>query len=221
MNDRSFRLYQLADSALPIGGFAFSSGLEAMSKLGLIQTRQDFSRYLEAVIADLGNFDLPFLNSFFETPTSEAVWVEYHAMMLVPQIRKASITQGRGMRRLLCSNYPSGSFDQMIESVRPYGTGFHYLPIMTMGLSAQEFSRDDIAELYVFGMVRDQISSAVRLGLLGPMEGQQIQSHLSASSHEACQRSKQNRYGRACRTNAALEIAQANHHRLYSKLFQN
>ena len=221
MDPQALRLFQLADSGLPIGGFAFSNGLEAMAKLGLLQTRQDFLKHLRALIEELGHFDLPFLNSFYATPFDADIWESYEAMILVPHIRKASILQGRGLLRLLKASSKGPLLQELVAFLKTSPIKAHYLPTLTIGLKDEGFSASSVSDLHLFCIVRDQISAAVRLGLLGPMEGQRIQQEGFTHCTRIRNKAASLCYHDATRTTPALEIAQACHPLLYSKLFQN
>ncbi len=60
-------LFQLADASWPAGGFAFSSGLEAMAKLGQIHSMGSFSDYLRSYLVQVSEADLAFINSAFNS----------------------------------------------------------------------------------------------------------------------------------------------------------
>jgi urease accessory protein len=220
MLDR-LRLLQLADSALPIGGYAFSSGLESLAKMGLIHTRSDFVHHLETVISEAGGFDLRFMHSFYHAPEVDDSWVEYDALLTIPTIRRASTTQGRGLLRFFSHNPVEINLEGVRTRIRTTRTPPHYLPVLTLCLKGLSLGLDEVAGLYLFGVVRDQVSAAIRLGLIGPLEGHRLQFHLHARCAATINTVEGQGFETAFRSAPALEIAQASHHRVYSRLFQN
>jgi urease accessory protein len=215
------RMLQLADSALPIGGYAFSAGLEALAKMGLVQTRSDFIHHLETVIAEAGGFDLRFMHSFYHTPEVDDAWIEYDALLTIPAIRRASTTQGRGLLRFFTHTPVEDCAEIVRARVKATRTPPHYLPALTVCLKSLTVPLPELSGMYLFGIVRDQISAAIRLGLIGPLEGHRLQFHMHAACAATIAGGAGQGYETAFRSAPALEIAQASHSRVYSRLFQN
>ncbi len=93
--DRFLILMQLGDSALPSGGYAFSSGLEAACQTGLIPDSAAFEECLVDELFQVRMGELPFVHSSYTpAPIDEDHFVNlvtfYDAMQLVPAIRRAS-----------------------------------------------------------------------------------------------------------------------------------
>ncbi|MDZ8118546.1 urease accessory protein UreF [Pontiella agarivorans] len=216
----SIQMMHLADSALPVGGFAFSSGLEAAVKCGMVRTRPELVRYLKSCVEQWGRFELPFIEQFFREPGAD-VFIRYDRMMLAAPMRKASIAQARGWFRVLADLFPTlGNFD-FKRLFREAGSAVHYLPLLTLCLKEAGASEAQVKELYLFTLLRDQISAAVRLGLIGPSAAQSIQSELEQGMGAVLTASGNSGENEAQRFTPMLEITQMLHPSLYIKLFQN
>jgi len=98
---------------------------------------------------------------------------------------------------------------------------FHLLAVFTLGMKSIGFRKRDTQRVYVYITVRDQISSAIRLGLVGPQDGHLLQRGLYERCEQITEASKGKVYTDAVKTCPALEIAQGVHQQIYTKLFQN
>ena len=66
---------------------------------------------------------------------------------------------------------------------------------------------------------RDQVSSAVRLGICGPVEGQRVLKYLLGYERGVLDLAFEE--SEPIKTAPAWEVAQSSHSRIYSTLFQN
>jgi urease accessory protein len=75
--------------------------------------------------------------------------------------------------------------------------------------------------LFFFLHLRGLVAAAIRLGIVGPMEGQALQHRLSAVAEEVLAQCGKLTIGEAAQTAPLLEIWQGTQDRLYSRLFQS
>lgn len=210
----------LADSALPVGGFAFSNGLEAAVKSGMVASQTELSDYLKSALHQWATFDIPFLNSMYADCTPELLQ-RYDRMMLSPSMRKGSIAQGRGWLRIFRELFPNHATDRFQTQLNAAGLPPHGMPLMVLSLKSVGATVGQIRELFMFVQLRDQLSAAVRLGLIGPARAQRMQSEIESSMGAALAVASEKTAAEAVRTAPLMEIAQMLQPALYSKLFQN
>ncbi len=216
------RLYQLADSTLPTGGFVFSSGLESMARLGWLRTSADMYNYLLIQLEQACTAEIPFINSICAI-TAEQEYIKifdyYNAFCQIEEIRSASIRQAKSWIDILGEIEPS--FNIYKKTLINYPGTLHYNPVFAFSLHKLGITLEEIRELYIYIILRDQISAAIRLGLTGPNKGAAILSSMLTKAADCIQIHCKLQYTDAFRANPMLEIAQAKHNKLYTKLFQN
>ncbi len=220
------RLLQMTDSAFPLGGFAFSSGLESAAKLGLIADLVTFRRYLKNYLHQAACSEIPFIKSAFELTEGqyqrlEPLYKRYNAFVTIPTMRQASITQGRSLILAFRAAYHDVCIDDFTNWLKERELTLHFVPTFGVCVKMAGLPIDDALFGYCYMALRDQISAAVRLGLLGPHEGQRFLSQLLDEVPAALSAVQGLRYLQAVRTCVGLDIAQAHHSRLYSRMFRS
>jgi len=222
------RILQIADSAFPLGSYSFSSGLESMARLGLIRDLTALEKYLRNVLTQISCAEIPFVTAAFavcgpgdDRIELEEVFRRYDAFVTVPTIRKSSVTQGRSLLSVTRSVYPERPIQDIIDWLRERDVLTHFAPVFGMTASIIELPREEAVRAYGYMAVRDQISAAVRLGILGPFEGQRLLRNVIEELDAILIPALDMDYRDAFRSSPVLEIGQANHSRLYSRLFQS
>lgn len=246
-------LLQLADACFPSGGFAFSSGLESLAKLGYVKRMEDFHQYLDCHLDQLTSAEIPFLNSAYEAAAPEAfaseamderpgtarfpvtgfreVVREWDAWLFMPAQRRASLSQGQAWSRAM-----EEAFD--LPAVRAVRSGFsragsarqglpgqglalHFLMVFAATLRAAGVSRPDAQSLLLHMSLRDQLGAAVRMGLLGSLQAQKLHRRFIEVAEEYRRARKDLDHTLAMRGAHMIDLGQASHPYLYSKLFQS
>ena len=216
--DRLYPLMHLADSALPAGGYAFSNGLEGAYQLGLLDAPGALEEFVHSALMAAAYGEIPFIHSCY-TEADEGAVAEmlhfYDAMIAAPAMRRASLILGKNWLRLMAGLYPE------VKRVNLRRTHAHYTVVFGLALKAAGFAQADAQQLYMFQVLRDQMSAAVRLGIVGPMEATRRQLGLYVHCEELLAEVVGRPYAQATRCVPQLDIAQSVHDDLYSRLFQS
>lgn len=213
----SIQMMHLSDSALPIGGFAFSNGLEAAAKSGMVTSQEGLEAYLETALEQWAAFEAPFLRRFY-AGFSEDDLLKYDRMMLSPSMQKASFAQGRGWIRVFSNLFPEADIQPLRSRLRELGLGPHFLPLLAASLKNVGATLEQARDLYLFTLLRDQASAAIRLGLTGPAAAQALQSRLEIKIGTMLEKKPP---AAPERFTPLMDLAQMLQPTLYTKLFQN
>ncbi|RAK62182.1 urease accessory protein UreF [Hymenobacter edaphi] len=219
------RLLHLTDSAIPTGAFAYSYGLESSVAFGLVRTGFELRNYLYSFLQQAASLELPFLLSCCHHASLDAgllaVAEEYDALLLVPALHRASLVQAKNWLRLLESFYPDAHLAELTAWHEHAGRPLHFVPAFGLALTRLGCAAPDIQTMYLHMALRDQISAAIRLGVIGPMEGHRLQHDFYAVFDELLTQHAGRGYQQATRSAFLLDTAQTLHDDIYSKLFQN
>ncbi|MFD1469359.1 urease accessory protein UreF [Hymenobacter caeli] len=219
------RLLHLVDSALPTGSFAYSYGLESSLTFGLIDTPFKLRNYLYAYLQQVASLEIPFINSCFALPEGTAemrdMAADYDALLLVPTLHRASIVQGKNWLKLLATFYPEAKLEELINWFGAQNLPLHFTLSFALTLRRAGFAQADLQAVFLHMALRDQLSAAVRLGFLGPMEGHRLQHDFYAVFEHLLAAHAGRDYTRATRSAFMLDTVQVLHEDIYSRLFQN
>jgi len=209
-------LLQLADSAFPAAGFAHSGGLEAAWQLGVIRDSHSLAGYLDAQVLQITRTQLPFVKGTHVAPEDlKLIDAHCHAFLTNLVARRASIAQGHAFVLAASKAFGGDERLKVAASVRRRELYGHWSPVFGAVVATMELSEADAVQLFLFINLRGLVSAAVRLGIVGPLEGQAIQfatlqrADVSTINAEPAQASPM------------LDIWQGVQDRLYSRLFQS
>ncbi len=217
----NWRVWQLVDSAFPAGGFAHSYGLEAASQQGEVD-RASLPAFVRDVIAQAGFGGLPFVLAAFDDPFGAASYDETcEAFLRNPVANRASRVQGRAWLGTVARSFPDDDVRDIIGIVRTRALCHHFAPVFGATLSALRIERDDAARLFVFSAARGTLSAAVRLGITGTTDAQRILAECGADLDRTMRRCRDLAIDDVAQTSPLIDLWQASHDRLYSRLFQS
>ncbi|KAK6534721.1 hypothetical protein TWF281_006023 [Arthrobotrys megalospora] len=233
----------LADSALPIGSFAFSSGLESYISHRTLRhplnpqkkptPKTDLTRFLRLSLLSISTTTIPFITAAFQNPSTVLTLDDtFDATTTCEVARRASISQGRALCSVwdksfassLLNNTNSTTEDTFPTHHRPdhFGPSWGYITRLT-GLQNTPESLYQVLFVFLFNHVKALLSAAVRLSLIGPYVAQQILASEETRRlvDEAVERGKKISVDEAGQSVPTIDLWQGRHERLYTRIFNS
>ena len=213
-------LWQLADSAFPTGAFAHSWGLEAAWQGGEVADLRALRRFVHDALEQAGRGMLPLLNAAHR---DGGRLLELDALadlfLTNPVANRASRAQGRAFSTTCARVWPSPAVAALDVQVRQ-GAG-HAAPVMGAMLAALDVDAGSARHLCLYGTARGVLAAAVRLGIAGSYDAQRMQHDMTAAMLAIAERCSALDERDLAQTAPLLDLLQASHDRLYSRLFQS
>ncbi|KAI4262207.1 MAG: hypothetical protein L6R42_002612 [Xanthoria sp. 1 TBL-2021] len=194
----SHALLLLSDSALPLGSFAFSSGLESYLAHHPSRTPPPIQPFLSLALQTLATTTLPYLLAAYRDPASlQELDDTLDACILCHVTRRASTAQGRALltvwERAFSKTVEVGNKEREIlaalsaelkkaalsktstdagdPEVQVLG---HFAPIWAVVTRALEIPIRDSANVFLLNHAKAVLSAAVRASVIGPYQAQAV-----------------------------------------------
>ena len=185
----SHALLLLCDSALPLGSFAFSCGLESYLAH---QPRASFSLFLSLSINSVASATIPYIQVAFHHPEHLlALDNDIDASTPCTVARRSSIAQGRALlgiweralRPMTSKSSKSDAVDLALSSlssviksspsrnIEIQSTG-HFAPLWAVVCSSQGLGLYNTAYVFLLNHSKAILSAAVRASVMGPYQAQ-------------------------------------------------
>ncbi|KAF7189266.1 putative urease accessory protein UreF-like [Pseudocercospora fuligena] len=198
LNPALHSLLLLSDSALPLGSFAFSSGLESfLAHKGLSGPKasstklSSFEAFLEQSLWNIASTSLPYVLTAFHRPSRlTELDNDMDASTPCTVARRASVTQGKALvevwtRALNGAANPASlgtaevtSFATQLKSNIPDTFGFtlqgHFAPLFGAVCAALNLSEHEASYLFLLNHSKALLSAAVRASVMGPYQSQAV-----------------------------------------------
>lgn len=211
------KLLTLSSTALPVGAYCYSQGVESAIDEGLIHDEQSSIAYFEEVLEMLlVRFELPVLKRLIQAHDDEQQFNHW------AQLYRAS----RESRELLAeSQQLAFSLNAWIKDVLKMPVTVKkqlgFVPVYAQLCGRLDLNIEDVLTAYTFTVLENQVLGAVKTVPLGQMSGQRILWHLhglvpDAITHAMCIEDHQ--LSSALPQYAMLSMS---HETQYSRLFRS
>jgi urease accessory protein len=221
-------LLQLCDSALPMGAYVFSNGLETYAQRGLMPEADTLQLWLEAVLhhAVHGSHLLPVALAYRATRTADWTQLErldrqLTAMKHAREPRAASVKTGQGLLRLAAHIWPGPAVERLQVLCQQQRLAGHQALILGV-LSAEQGWEERVAvEAAGYQWLSGMVSAALRLLPIGQLAGQRVLAALLQHLPGIADDIGRQGWDDLSSATPECDIRAMQHETLYSRLFQS
>ncbi|PLN83498.1 urease accessory protein UreF [Aspergillus taichungensis] len=249
--DPTHALLLLSDTALPLGSFAYSSGLEsyiAHNKplpRGVTPTAS-FHRFLTLSIASMASTSIPYVLAAYRTPEAlDSLDNDLDASTPCVVAQRASIAQGRALigvwERAFRATYAAdplsagsaaaaGSVERFSDAIKSgldgvdqLGPKGHFAPLWGVVCVAMGVDVRQTAYVFMLNHAKAVLSAAVRASVMGPYQAQRVlaSKELQEMIAERIDREWETAVEDAGQVVPPLDLWVGRHELLYSRIFNS
>ena len=212
----------LASPALPVGGFAYSQGLEQAIEDRWVTNMESAYRWIrDELVLNLARQELPWWLACYRA-AAQSDWMRVvevndrlHALRETGEFRLESVQMGHSMAKLF-AQWPQGQpLADLTEVVWVY-------PSAHAALAAVSGVTQELAlSAYLWSWVENQVLAAVKSVPLGQIEGQALLHRLKVDIAHAMEMSERLNPEESGSAAFGLAITSARHETQYSRLFRS
>ncbi|MHA3049501.1 urease accessory protein UreF [Acinetobacter sp. ANC 4641] len=211
------KLLTLSSTALPVGAYCYSQGVESAIQIGLIQDEVSSKAYFEEVLEMLlVRFELPMLQrlmqSYADTEQFE-VWAEIYR---ASRESKEFLAESQQLAFSL-NAWIKDVLQIPVEVKKQFG----FVPVYAQLCGRLELELVDVLTAYTFTVLENQVLAAVKTVPLGQIAGQRILWHVHGLIPDAIQRAMQLQDHDISSTLPNYAMLSMQHETQYSRLFRS
>ena len=218
----SLAALHLASPALPVGGFAYSQGLEQAIEDRWVTNMESAYRWIrDGLVLNMARQELPWWIACYRAAV-QSDWMRVvevndrlHALRETGEFRLESVQMGHSMAKLF-AQWPQGQpLADLTEVVWVY-------PSAHAALAAVSGVTQELAlSAYLWSWVENQVLAAVKSVPLGQIEGQALLHRLKVDIVHAMEIAENINSEEAGSAAFGLAITSARHETQYSRLFRS
>ena len=221
-------LMQLSDSFFPSGSYTLSHGLESLIQNQQIKQAEDFITFLRILLHNrLGTCDLVALIHSYQSSLSDdlekikAIDARLFAQTAIAISRQTQAQSGRALLMVAESTWEN---QQLITLIKDRAANrFNCLHPVVFGVvgNIAGLSLIDTGLAFLHSFITGLLGAAIRLGILGHLQAQQISLNLAADLETVLVTAYSMDLEQMHTTTLTIDLAQMRHAKLNTRLFAN
>ncbi|MBJ9985436.1 urease accessory protein [Acinetobacter sp. S40] len=168
------KLLTLSSTALPVGAYCYSQGVESAIETGLIQDEASSVAYFEEVLEMLLiRFELPVLKRLMTSYANDVQFLYWADLYKASRESKELLAESQQLAFSL-NAWIKDVLKMPVEVKKQYG----FVPVYAQLCGRLGLNEADVLTAYSFSVLENQVLAAVKTVPLGQMSGQRILWHL-------------------------------------------
>ena len=224
--EQQFALMQLADSFFPSGAYTLSHGLESLVQSKRVTSTEDVKTVIKLLLHNkVGSSDLVALHHAYIASDREdlAAVARIDALLFAQTpIEKTRLSQRQSGRALLMvanQTWPSSNLRELsIQAAKGEINCLHPI-VFAVVAQAAGLARSQALAAFVHGFVTGLLGAAIRLGVIGHLQAQQVRRSLGADMAAVCKAAETTPLDEMWSCTPTIDLAQMRQAKLSRRLF--
>ncbi|MFI3226967.1 MAG: urease accessory UreF family protein [Clostridia bacterium] len=218
-------MFQISDSAFPIGSFTLSNGLETFTQKDKLSTAKDLEKYVENYVSFMKYNELGFLNLLCnaEFTVDNLILLDnmYSAIRSPREIREGSARLCKRFIKTWQKIEKLQLLDTYSDLISQGLCEGHHTICVALFIKEKNIDFEAGANIYAYSTVSAIITNAVKNVPLSQLDGSLILNKSFEMIEKAVKESKNTTIGQLGIGGTGFEIYSYNHETLYSRLYMS
>jgi urease accessory protein len=211
------KLLTLSSTALPVGAYCYSQGVESAIQIGLIQDEASSKAYFEEVLEMLlVRFELPMLQRLMQSYVDTEQFDQWANVYRASRESKEFLAESQQLAFSL-NAWIKDVLKMPVEVKKQFG----FVPVYAQLCGRLELNLVDVLTAYTFTVLENQVLAAVKTVPLGQIAGQRILWHVHGLIPDAIQRAMQLQDHDMSSALPNYAMLSMQHETQYSRLFRS
>lgn len=211
------KLLTLSSTALPVGAYCYSQGVESAIQIGLIQDEATSKAYFEEVLEMLlVRFELPMLQRLMQSYADTEQFDQWANVYRASRESKEFLAESQQLAFSL-----NAWIKDVLQIPAEVKKQFGFVPVYAQLCGRLELELVDVLTAYTFTVLENQVLAAVKTVPLGQIAGQRILWHVHGLIPDAIQRAMQLQDHDMSSALPNYAMLSMQHETQYSRLFRS
>ena len=211
------KLLTLSSTALPVGAYCYSQGVESAIQIGLIQDEASSKAYFEELLEMLlVRFELPMLQRLMQSYADIEQFDQWANLYRASRESKEFLAESQQLAFSL-NAWIKDVLQIPVEVKKQFG----FVPVYAQLCGRLDLKLVDVLTAYTFTVLENQVLAAVKTVPLGQIAGQRILWHVHGLIPDAIQRAMQLQNHEISSALPYYAMLSMQHETQYSRLFRS